>query len=64
MKKSKKEPKEDKPKINEELDGLEFKINSLGEIQTNFEIDRINHFLDDHVEDKKLKNHKKKNKKQ
>lgn len=55
MKKSKKDSKTSTPKINEKLAGLEFKINSLGEIQTNFEIDRINSFLDKHVEDKKLK---------
>lgn len=49
----KKKPK-DKPKVNPELEGFDIKINSFGEIQTNFNIDKINEFLNKNVEDKKL----------
>ena len=45
----------DKPKVNPELDGFDIKIDSFGEIKTNFEIDKLNQFLNQNVEDKKLK---------
>lgn len=45
-----------KPDIHEELEGFNIKINSFGEIQSNFEIDKLNQFLDENVEDKKLNN--------
>jgi len=44
-----------KPKVNKELDGLDIKVNSLGEIITNYNIDTINEFLNKNVDDKKLK---------
>ena len=44
-----------KPKVNKELDGLDIKVNSLGEIITNYNIDKINEFLNKNVDDKKLK---------
>jgi hypothetical protein len=43
-----------KPKVNPELEGFEIRIDSLGEIKSNFDIDKINRFLDKEVEDKKL----------
>lgn len=46
-----------KPDVSKELEGLEIKINSLGMIQSTMDIDKINEFLDSHVEDKKLKDH-------
>jgi len=46
-----------KPDVSEELDGLNITINSFGEIQSTYDIDKINDFLDTHVEDKKLKKH-------
>lgn len=46
-----------KPDVSEELQGLNITINALGEIQSTFDIDKINDFLDSHVEDKKLNNH-------
>ncbi len=46
-----------KPDVNKELDGLDIQINSFGEIQSSFDIDKINKFLNKHVEDKKLKLH-------
>lgn len=50
----KKKKQKDKPKVNPELEGFDIKINSFGEIQTNFKIDKINEFLNKNVEDKKL----------
>ncbi len=43
-----------KPKVHEELEGFNIKINSFGEVVSNIEIDKINEFLDENVEDKKL----------
>ena len=45
-----------KPDVSKELEGLDIAINSLGEIQSTYDVDKINEFLDIHVEDKKLKN--------
>ncbi len=45
------------PNVSDELEGLNITINSLGEIQSTFDIDKINDFLDSHVKDKKLHNH-------
>lgn len=43
-----------RPDVSKELEGLNININSLGEIQSTYDIDKINEFLDTHVEDKKL----------
>lgn len=45
----------EKPKVHKDLDGFDIKINSFGEIQMSYEIDKINDFLNKQVEDKKLK---------
>ena len=45
---------EAKPKVNPKLEGFEVKIDRFGEITSSFEIDKINKFLDEEVEDKKL----------
>lgn len=45
------------PDVNKELKGLNITINTFGEIQSTFDIDKINDFLDTHVQDKKLDNH-------
>ena len=42
-------------RVNPELEGLSIHINSLGEINSNVDIDKINDFLNKHVDDKKLK---------
>ncbi len=47
--------KKDSPKVHEEIKGFDIKINEFGEITSNFEVDKINQFLDENVEDKKLK---------
>ncbi len=55
-KKTPKEPKSDeKPRVHPELDGFEIKINPLGEVISSYDIDKINLFLNRHVEDKKFR---------
>lgn len=49
-----KEDKKKTPSVNPELEGFDIKIDSFGEIKTNFNIDKINEFLNRNVEDKKL----------
>ncbi len=53
-KKHKKDPKKDQPKVNPELEGLNINIDSFGEIKSTYNIDDINNFLNQNVEDKKL----------
>lgn len=52
--KKKKTKGKDKPKVNPDLEGFNIEIDSFGEIKTNFNIDKINEFLNKNVEDKKL----------
>ncbi|MGD1841767.1 MAG: hypothetical protein ACFB0B_12850 [Thermonemataceae bacterium] len=55
-KKKKKEPKNKQtPKVSEELEGFNIKINSFGEIISTHNIDKLNKFLNKHVDDKKLR---------
>lgn len=54
MAKQKKDPAK-KPSVHDELKGFNIKINEFGEIITNLEIDQLNAFLDENVQDKKLK---------
>lgn len=51
----KKITKSDKPKVNPELRGFDIQVNSFGEIITNYNVDKINDFLNKHVDDKKLR---------
>jgi len=57
-KKADKGNSEDKPekkaRVHPELEGFEIKINPLGDISSNFNIDQLNQFLDRNVTDKKL----------
>lgn len=50
----KKKSTEKKARVHKELEGFEIKINPLGEITSNYDIDQINKFLDKNVYDKKL----------
>lgn len=43
------------PKVNDELNGFDIKIDSFGEIKSTLDIDKINKFLNRHVDDKKLR---------
>lgn len=47
--------KRETPKVNPELNGFDIKIDSFGEISTTYNIDKINKFLNRHVDDKKLR---------
>ena len=53
-KKVKTTPKKEKPKVHKELAGFEMSIDSFGEIKSNMNIDKINAFLNENVDDKKL----------
>lgn len=55
MAKRKKPTKVQKAKVAKELDGLEFNVDSFGEIQNSLSIDKINEFLNKTVDDKKLR---------
>ena len=52
---SSKEPTYQKPKVHDDLDGFELKVDAFGEIKSNMKIDDLNVFLNRNVEDKKLK---------
>lgn len=52
---SKKKKKEKDPEVHDELEGFDITINEFGEIVTNFDVDKLNDFLDENVEDKKLR---------
>ncbi len=55
MARKKNADKQATPKVNPEIEGFDIKIDSFGELKSNFDIDRINSFLNENVEDKKLK---------
>jgi hypothetical protein len=54
----KKKPKKGKPEVHEDLKGFDIRINEFGEIITNFEVDKVNEFLNENVDDKKLRDRK------
>ncbi|MEE9440113.1 MAG: hypothetical protein V3V14_13995 [Saprospiraceae bacterium] len=43
-----------KPIVHSELEGFNIKINSFGELETTVPVDKLNSFLNEKVEDKKL----------
>jgi hypothetical protein len=53
-KSTKKTTKTGRPSFHEDLQGFDIKVNSFGEMESSFEIDRINEFLNKEVPDKKL----------
>lgn len=52
---AKNKPKKEMPKVNPELEGFDIHIDSFGEIKSTYDIDKINEFLNRHVDDKKLR---------
>lgn len=46
--------KKGKPVVHEELAGFNIKINEFGEMETTVPVERLNAFLNEKVEDKKL----------
>ena len=53
-KKIKETPKSTRPSFHESLKGFDIKVNTFGEMESSFEIDRLNEFLNKEVPDKKL----------
>jgi len=45
----------DKPEVHEELEGFEIKIDELGNVVSTVKKEDLNKFLDENVEDRKLK---------
>lgn len=52
---AKKKKKKKAPEVHDELDGFNIKINAFGEITSSMDVDKLNEFLNENVEDKKLK---------
>jgi hypothetical protein len=50
----KKKKKTDKAKVHEHLAGFDIKIDPFGELQSNFNVDKINEFLNENLEDPKF----------
>ena len=46
------------PELHEELKGFDIRINEFGEIVSSFSVDKLNEFLNDKVDDKKLRGRK------
>lgn len=51
-----KKNKDNLPSVHPQLAGFNITINEFGEINSNFEIERLNQFLNENLTDKKLKN--------
>ncbi len=56
-KKGSKKVESNKPKVHDDLKGLDIRINELGEIETSYDIRKLNEFLNRNTDDKKLKQH-------
>jgi len=50
--------KEKSKRVHEDLEGFNVKINPFGQIESNFDIDKVNEFLNKNTDDKKLKRKK------
>ena len=50
-----KKKKSEKPEIHQELKGFDIFINEFGELKSNLNIDKLNDFLNENVDDKKLR---------
>jgi hypothetical protein len=48
-------PKQELPRVHPDLAGFNIEINSLGEIKTNYDLDKLNLFLNKNVKDKKFR---------
>jgi hypothetical protein len=53
-KKKPSDPKSAKPSFHERLSGFDIKINPFGEMESTFEIDQLNTFLNEEIKDKKI----------
>lgn len=55
---AKKQSKKEKSSFHEDLKGFDIKINEFGEIKSNLDIDRLNKFLNEKIDDRKLRDRK------
>ncbi len=55
-KKANKTPKKEITEENKNLPGFDIRINSFGEVQSTYDIEEVNAFLNKNLPDKKLKN--------
>ena len=46
--------KQPRPRVHKELDGFEVSIDQFGELKSNMNIEKLNEFLNENVDDKKL----------
>jgi hypothetical protein len=53
-KEDKSSKKQGKPRVHKDLSGFEIAVDQFGEIKSNMAIDKINLFLNENVDDKKL----------
>ncbi len=53
-KKESKSKKQGKPRVHQELKGFEVSIDTFGELKSNLPIEKLNSFLNENVDDKKL----------
>ena len=56
MKKKINKTEGDKPKVHDELKGFSININKFGELESSIKVDKLNEFLNENVEDKRLQN--------
>ena len=54
MKKKSKKTENETPKVHDELKGFSININKFGEMESSIQVDKLNEFLNENVEDKKL----------
>lgn len=47
--------KNKKAHLHEDLEGFSVRVNPFGQIESTFDVDRINEFLNEQVDDKKLR---------
>ncbi|MBK8567016.1 MAG: hypothetical protein IPN76_27725 [Saprospiraceae bacterium] len=59
MAKKSKSSEKKQPKVHEELKGFDIKINAFGELSSNLNIERLNQFLNEKVDDIKLRDRNK-----
>jgi len=57
-KKKPSDPENEKPSFHERLEGFDIHISPFGEIKSTFEIEELNKFLNEEVEDKKIRKNK------
>jgi len=51
----------EKAEVHEELEGFDIRVNSFGQLETSFDIDKLNAFLDQRIEKKERKKRTDKN---